>query len=287
MNLPESAAPNNPPLRIVAVDDEPLALELLVRTIKSVQPQAQIMAFSKADKVMAYARDNPVDVAFLDIQMRGLNGVELAAALRRMNPNVNLIFVTGYDQYTGDAMALHASGYILKPVNRAKVEKELADLRYPRLPALLRVRCFGNFDVFSPNGQPLHFSRSKAKEALAYLVYRSGAGCTVRELAAVLFEDEPYDAKKCQYMQKILSSMMDALRQAGAGGVVTKRYNNMAVNTELLSCDYYRLLQSDPEALREYSGEFMTQYSWAERQTGTLDAIVHSKPGAAAATPAP
>ena len=78
---------------------------------------------------MAYVRDNPVDVAFLDIQMRGLSGVELAEALRLQNPAVNLIFVTGYDQYTGDAMALPASGYILKPVNNAKIEKELSALR--------------------------------------------------------------------------------------------------------------------------------------------------------------
>ena len=110
MNLPDTATTDNTPLRVVAVDDEPLALELLVRTIKSVRPQAQIMAFAKPEKVMAYVRDNPVDVAFLDIQMRGLSGVELAEALRSQNPAVNLIFVTGYDQYTGDAMALHASG---------------------------------------------------------------------------------------------------------------------------------------------------------------------------------
>ena len=277
MNLPDTATTDNTPLRVVAVDDEPLALELLVRTIKSVRPHAQIMAFAKPEKAMAYVRDNPVDVAFLDIQMRGLSGVELAEALRSQNPAVNLIFVTGYDQYTGDAMALHASGYILKPVNKAKIEKELSDLRYPRVPALLRVRCLGNFDVFAPNGQTLHFSRSKAKEAFAYLVYRSGAACTVRELAAVLFEDEPYDTKKCQYMQKILSSMMEALQDAGANGVVSKRYNSIAVNTELLDCDYYRLMKSDPEAMRSYNGEFMTQYSWAERETGALENFVQQK----------
>lgn len=266
-------------LRIVAVDDEPLALELLVRTIKSVSPQAQIMAFTKPEAVRAYVQENPVDVAFLDIQMRGINGVELADMLQRMNPAVNLIFVTGYDQYTGDALALHASGYILKPVNRAKVEKELSDLRHAKLPALLRVRCFGNFDVFAPNGQPLHFTRSKAKEAFAYLVLRCGAGCTVRELAAALFEDEPYDTKKCQYMQKILSSMMEALRGEGAGGVIAKRYNNLAVNMDRLDCDYYRLLRDDPDALREYRREFMAQYAWAEQETAALDALVRSKSG--------
>ena len=185
----ENAASTGAGLRIVAVDDEPLALELLVRTVHDVRPQAQIMAFTEAEGLLKYTRENPVDVAFLDIQMRGINGVELADALRQLHPAINLIFVTGYDQYTGDVMALYASGYILKPVNRAKVEKELSDLRHPQIPSLLRVRCFGNFDVFGPDGQPLHFSRSKSKEAFAYLIYRCGASCTVRELAATLFED--------------------------------------------------------------------------------------------------
>lgn len=110
-------------LRVVAVDDEPLALELLMRTIHDVRPQAQIMAFAELGAVMDYAKENPVDVAFLDIQMCRRNGVELAESLRQLHPSINLIFVTGYDQYTGDALVLHASGYILKPVNRAKVEK--------------------------------------------------------------------------------------------------------------------------------------------------------------------
>lgn len=264
-------------LRVIAADDEPLALELLVRTIKSVRPMAQIMAFTKPEAVMAYVKENPCDVAFLDIQMRGMSGVELAEALTRQNPNVNLIFVTGYDQYTGDALALHASGYILKPVSRAKVEKELSDLRHPQAPMLLRVRCFGNFDVFGPDGRPLHFTRTKSKEAFAYLIHRCGAGCTVKELAAVLFEDEPYDTKKCQYMQKIFSSLMDALREAGAEGVISKRYNNMAVNMDRVDCDYYRLLQSDPAALREYRREYMTQYAWAEPETAELDEMVRKR----------
>ena len=77
----ENAASTGAGLRIVAVDDEPLALELLVRTVHDVRPQAQIMAFTEAEGLLKYTRENPVDVAFLDIQMRGINGVELADAL--------------------------------------------------------------------------------------------------------------------------------------------------------------------------------------------------------------
>ena len=264
-------------MRIMIVDDEKYAMKQLCSVVEQVAPGAEIVCINECDDAVEAAKHKNYDVAFLDIQMCGRNGAELAESLRQLHPSINLIFVTGYDQYTGDALALHASGYILKPVNRAKVEKELSDLRHPRIPVLLRVRCFGNFDVFGPDGQPLHFARSKSKEAFAYLIYRCGAGCTVRELAATLFEDEPYDTKKCQYTQKILSSMMDALRRAGAESVIAKRYNNLAVNMDRVDCDYYRLLSSAQEPPREYRGEFMAQYPWAEEEAASLDALVRGK----------
>ena len=72
-------------------------------------------------------------------------------------------------------MAIHASGYIEKPVTAGKVRKETEDLRYP-LPAenepRLKIQCFGNFEVYDRTGKPAHFSRSKAKEVMAYLVDR-------------------------------------------------------------------------------------------------------------------
>lgn len=77
-------------------------------------------------------------------------------------------------------------------------------LRFPIVPknnALLRVQCFGNFDVFTPGGEHVRFERSKAKEMFAYLIHKQGTSCTSREIAAVLFEDEPYDEKNQNLMQ--------------------------------------------------------------------------------------
>lgn len=66
--------------------------------------------------------------------MRGVSGIDVAKQLKEIIPDINIIFVTGYDEYTKDAMAMHASGYIEKPVTAGKVRKETEDLRYP-LPA--------------------------------------------------------------------------------------------------------------------------------------------------------
>ena len=254
-------------MRILCVDDEPLALKMLEMSIQKAKPDAEVKSFRKPRELLEAAQQDGCDIAFLDIHMRGMNGVELAKKLKEINPKMNIIFVTGYDEYTGDAMRLRASGYVMKPVTKEKLEEELKELRFPIEPkndALLRVQCFGNFDVFTPDGTPVHFERSKSKEVFAYLVHRHGSSCTVKEIAAALFEDEPYDLKQQAYLQKILSAMMKSLKKIGAEKVVNKSYNSMSVNVSLIDCDYYRFLELDAGAVNSYQSEYMSQYYWAD-----------------------
>ena len=262
-------------MEILAVDDERLALQLLTDTVQNVLPAAEIFPFRKPAEALAWARENVCEIAFLDIQMRSMSGLELARRLREILPKVNIIFVTGFSEYAGDAMRLHASGYIEKPVTEKKVQRELDELRYPvdlqQPDALLRVACFGSFEVYTPSGAPLHFERSKAKECFAYLISRSGAVCSVRELADVLFEESPYDIKKSSYTRKILSSMAKSLREVGAEGVLRKGYNEVSLDIAKIDCDYYRFRRGEISAVNQYQGEFMSQYSWAEFITGRIE----------------
>lgn len=255
-------------MRILAADDESLALEMLTDAIKESLPDSDIFSFTKPSQLLMFAEENPpCEIAFLDIHMRGMTGVVLAKKLKDINPSINIIFVTGFDCYTGEAMKLHASGYIMKTVTKEKIQLEINDLRHPVTPkedSVLRVQCFGNFDVFTKDGTPVHFERSKSKEVFAYLVHRHGSSCTIKEIAAVLFEDMPYDLKQQAYMQKILSAMMKSLRACGAEKVVNKKYNSLSVNVTKLDCDYYRFKELDPKAVNSYYSEYMAQYYWAD-----------------------
>ncbi len=254
-------------MTILAADDEALALEMLVDSIKEACQNATVFDFQKPSKLLEFAQENNADIAFLDIHMRGMNGVELAKKLKDLNPKINIIFVTGFDEYTGDAMAMHASGYVMKPVSKEKIEAELSDLRFPILPksnAKLKVQCFGNFDVFTPDGTPVHFERSKSKEVFAYLIHKHGSSCTTREIAATLFEDAPYDLKQQAYMQKILSALNKSLKKIGCEDIINKTYNSISVNCDLIDCDYFRFFDLDSGAVNSYNGEYMEQYYWAD-----------------------
>ncbi len=254
-------------MRMLCVDDEPLMLIMLEKAIREAAPDADIHAFRYQEELLEDAKKNGCDVAFLDIHMRGMNGVELAKELKSVNPKMNIIFVTGFSEYAGDAMKLHASGYIMKPVTAEEVKRELSDLRFPIAPrkdALLRVQCFGNFDVFLPSGEHMHFERSRSKEIFAYLVHKCGSSCTIKEIAAILFEDEMYDQKQLNYMQQLTHSLMKSLRAVGAEAAVVKNFNALAVNPDVIDCDYYRFKELDAGAVNSYENEYMSQYYWAD-----------------------
>lgn len=262
-------------MRAIAVDDEKLALESLRVKLSHIERISEVHAFLSSAEALDFFKGNGADVAFLDINMAQLDGLALARRMREVCPGIIIIFVTGYVDYALDAMNLHADGYIMKPVDEEDIEKELDDLERRRAPARaakrVRVQTFGNFEVYA-DGKPLHFARSKAKEAFAYLVHKRGSACTVKELAAVLFEDKPYDKRQLGYMQVVLRAMTDAFHDANADEVLTKSRNSYAINAEKIDCDYFRFNALEPSAFSAYTGEYMSQYGWAEFTAAYLDA---------------
>ena len=105
---------------------------------------------------------------------------------------------------------------------------------------------------------------SKAKEVFAYLVHRHGSSCTTKELFTVIFEDEPYDKKLQNLLQTYIFAMMKSLKAVGAEKAVVRSYNALAVNVDVLDCDYYRFQELDAGAVNAYETEYMSQYYWAD-----------------------
>lgn len=263
-------------MRILAVDDESIALRSLEQAVRAAAPNAEVVGFADPARALEAARAEPFDVAFLDIETGTLGGIELARRLKDINPRTGIVFATAYAEYALEAFSLHASGYLLKPVTPESVAEELANLGRPQAAAtalrraLLRVQTFGNFEVFHDE-RPVTFPRSKSKEMLAYLVHKRGSGCSIRELASVLFEDRMYTLSVQRQMQTIKSVLVGALREVGAEGAIVKSYNSLSIDVDAVDCDYYRFLQGDPAAVNAYAGEYLSNYSWAEFVVGYLD----------------
>lgn len=259
-------------MKIIAVDDEKLALDTLVDSIEKAVPDAGITGFRKPDDALQFICENDCEIAFLDIKMRGMTGLELAKRLKQIRGDINIIFVTGYSEYSLDAFRLYASDYLLKPATPDAVKLAMEHLRTPLKPVQtkrVRFQCFGNFEVFVDD-KPLVFKRQKSKELLAYLVDRMGASATMGELMTVIWSDGPDTSSRQSNLRNLIAELRNVLSEAGVESIILKNRNSIALDCKAVDCDYYDFLRHIPYAVNSYHGEYMMQYSWAEVTTAVL-----------------
>lgn len=247
-------------MKIIAVDDEKIALQGLLSAIQQAAPNAEIHGFRSTREAIDHMEHDPCDVAFLDIEMKGMNGVEVAEKLKAINPDVNIIFATGFGSYRDAAFDLHASGYLIKPITEANVKRELDNLRRPvSTPKRLQIHTFGNLEALYDN-TPLRFKYQKTKEMLAYLVDRNGAMCSMGEIMAVLFDDDDHNA----YYQRIRSDLRSVFASIGCESLILQKKGLLGLSTGDVDCDYYDYLNGKVALEKLYHGEYMAQYSFAE-----------------------
>lgn len=258
-------------MHIMAVDDEQYALMALEQVIRAAYPGNELACFMLPSEALAHARAHRVDVAFLDIEMGAVSGLSFAKSLKDIHGKTNIIFTTGHSQYALPAYALSPSGYLLKPITTEALVYEMDNLRHPLTEDVspVYIQTFGHFEVFA-GGKPLPFARAKSKELLAYLVDRKGAAIARKEIAATLWEDQPYTRSMQTHLQILISSLMQTLREAGAGDILIRQHGRYAIDTTKVRCDYYDFCQGDARAVNAYCGEYMANYSWAEFTEGML-----------------
>ena len=250
----------------IAVDDEILMLGALVAAIKASPDISRVSQFSNCDEAFAFVKENSVDIAFLDINMRGMGGLALAEKIIGVCPDCKIVFCTGYEEYAIPAFKLHASGYLMKPVSAKDVQVEIDNIKGIRQKEKpLTVKCFGTFEVFA-KGEKLTFKRSKTKELFAFLVDRNGAGVTVAEIGVALWENDE-EQKNHNYIHQLFRDLRQSLETVGAQEIFERNNYFYSLNPEKLDCDYYAYLKTGKP---EFRGEYMSQYSWAEETCGLL-----------------
>ena len=261
-------------MRIFAIDDEPKMLTLLHDAIAEAEPEAEIVDFCRVSSLLNAVENQGLtpDVVFADVELPGMNGLAMAVRIKCAAPEAKIIFVTAFPQYAARAYRLHANGYIIKPVDAQRVREELDLLSLPRQEkpsGKLCVRCFGYFEVLW-QGEPLIFARTKTKELLAYLVDREGAACTRGEIISALWENQDDDQAAKRHIRVLINDLRCTLRRIDMEEVLIRAHRQLAVRCDLLDCDYYRLRNGEPDAINDFRGQYMQQYSWAELTAARL-----------------
>ena len=252
----------------IAVDDEVLMLGALVKAISASPDIKEVTKFSDCEQALEFVKKNPVDIAFLDINMRGMGGLALSQKITDARPNCKIVFCTGYEEYAITAFKLRASGYLMKPVSAEDVQNEIDNIKGVRQKEkLLSVKCFGNFEVYAKD-EKLTFKRLKTKELFAFLVDRKGAGMTAKQICAVLFPDDMDDNKNAAYLRQLVLDLKNTLKSVGAENVLRHETPCYRIDTSLIQCDYLSYLENGKP---EFLGEYMMQYSWAEETLAMLE----------------
>lgn len=256
-------------MKVIVVDDERFVLNAEESAIKRVLPDSEVYAFLKYKDALAFAEENRIDIAFLDINIKGVTGLQIAETLKKYNEKINIIFCTGYSEYSLEAHDLFCSAYLMKPITDEKLKKALDNLRYPisnRIEGFY-VKCFGNFEVYK-DGLPIKFKHKKTKEMFAYLIDRQGATASTKEMMTVLYEDD-----KESYVRNLRADLNNTFEILGLSDVLIRNGGDVGVNMEKIECDYYNYLEGN-KAL--FNGEYMSQYSFAETTLGWLLGDINS-----------
>jgi transcriptional regulator with XRE-family HTH domain len=107
---------------IIIVDDMPFAVKNSIATIKSVFRDAEVKGFTAVNEAIEYAKENEVQLAFLDIEFEKSNGLDLCRDLLEINPKTNIVFLTAYKEYAFDAWQTGAIGFLMKPLTVESIE---------------------------------------------------------------------------------------------------------------------------------------------------------------------
>ena len=114
---------------VIMVDDEEIILKGGMPILEEVMPNAAIVGFTNPREALEYANVKRIALAFLDIEMGRVSGIDLCRKLLNINPRTNVVFLTGYRDYSFDAWETGACGFLMKPLTTEAVRKQLALLR--------------------------------------------------------------------------------------------------------------------------------------------------------------
>ncbi len=116
---------------VIMVDDEKIILAGGIPILQSVMPNAEIVGFTKPSEAISFAKEHHVQLAFLDIEMGKISGLDLCRELLKINIKTNVIYLTAYMDYSFDAWKTGASGFLIKPLDADAVRAQLSLLRHP------------------------------------------------------------------------------------------------------------------------------------------------------------
>ncbi|MHA7582412.1 response regulator [Paenibacillus vandeheii] len=237
------------------VDDEPHALNMLEMFLARTGKVHVAGRAANGFDALAALRDIRPDIWFLDIEMPGMSGLELAANIHDVEPDAVIVFTTAYDQYAVAAFEHEALDYLLKPIEMDRLSRTIERWTKEKSRSMdhvvvnsdstdkLFVQLLGTFHVAITNGKTLMWRTAKEKELLAYLLLNNPATSAVHRdrIIEKLWPDEPYEKAKI-YLHTCVSLLRKNLRNVGIEHLLRYKSEHYILDKERIRADVYDFL---------------------------------------------
>lgn len=284
-------------IRAIIVDDEPLSLQLMEKKLNNIGSIEVVGMFSNAESVLQDFKNLDFQVVFLDIEMAGLSGLDLAEIIMEWNSQIHIVFVTAYRDYAIQAFELDSLDYLLKPVMKDRLEKTVARLQEKihreqikvnnqetSANSLINIICFDEFVVYKGD-ELIKWKTAKVKELFAFFLMHLNTYVNRDTIIDTLWPDQDYKKAKIQlhtslsYLRKSLDSMgfKESLKFSNQSySLAIDEFYCDAFELEQI-IDYHSHITSENIAEVEkmvslYTGEYMekNEYLWAKPKAQTI-----------------
>lgn len=270
-------------MKVILIDDESISLDVMESALSVFEDVEVVGRYTRPMVAYKDIGDTRPDVAFIDIEMGAINGLEIAELLIGRISNIEVVFVTAYSQYAIDAFEMNAVDYLLKPIAGKRLEKTIGRLREnikrnetqnaisTDTVKWLNIRCFGEFQVFSFDGKPIRWRTKKAKELFAYLWLNSGQTVHRDIIIGDIYRDKTLD-QSITHLHTTVYQLRKAMKDLGYTDSIHYFNGGYKLNVpydsdlDMLNklLDNETLTESAMEKILEISkGDFMSEgYSW-------------------------
>lgn len=286
-------------MKAIIIDDESLALEYLSNQLNknsSIKILGEFVSFDTKDYIDLLKE---IDIAFLDIEMPEISGLELAEQILEINPSVIIVFITAFNEYAVQAFELNALDYLLKPVQSDRLKKTLEriinqansseKLLIPAEESLQINLCEDlSFNLPNDSQYNVQWRTTKSKELFLYLLHNAEKINRKSELIDLLWPD--FDSEKAySQLYTAIYHVRKSLKQFGSHFSLKSMQEGYILFTNDLYIDIVEwesslsllpLLKSDTihqyENLMEfYTGGYLSKmdYSWTEPEKYRLEKL--------------
>ena len=278
-------------MKVVLVDDEQLALDILERMIRKVGGIDIVGAFQDPLQALDFIKEAAVDVVFLDISLPEINGLEIAEKLIEHQSHIHIVFVTAYEEHAVKAFELNALDYLVKPFTHDRLQSTIERIQSMRhqIPKStvnldqehLHIQVLGHLSFKSSENQYTSFNwrTLKAQELFLYLLHNKDLLVRKSILIELLWPDMDYERATSllyttvYYVRKNLRKFNNYLTLKNATEGYVLETNRVILDVEQWEHLTYDLSPVNKDSIHQhvqvmslYRGAYLEAYDywWAE-----------------------